>query len=133
MLGHCTRLTLFGREELVDLRKSLKELPVSFVGLPTSDLFMMGRPNEDSGGGTRVRGTLQIPQMIQNYGFNAAIGINNVGNAFTPHGSCDPLMLASLGVGVYQAGSKADTEILLVREDLSAQLLLLTVVAMCDK
>lgn len=51
--------------------------------------------------------------MIQVYGLNAAIGINNVGNAFTPQGSCDPLSLASFGVGVYQAGTKADADMLL--------------------
>lgn len=50
--------------------------------------------------------------MIQNYGLNGAIGINNVGNAFTPQGSCDPLSIASLGVGVYQAGTKADAQVL---------------------
>jgi hypothetical protein len=52
--------------------------------------------------------------MIKKYGLNAAMGINNVGNAFTPQGSCDPLSLASLGVGVYQGGTKADAELLLV-------------------
>ncbi|KAK5084493.1 hypothetical protein LTS08_000074 [Lithohypha guttulata] len=40
------------------------------------------------------------------------IGINNVGNAFTPWGSCDPLRLASLCVGVYQAGTPKDAELL---------------------
>jgi hypothetical protein len=52
--------------------------------------------------------------MIKKYGLNAAIGINNVGNAFTPQGNCDPLNLASLGVSIYQAGTKADAELLLV-------------------
>ena len=113
-LGHCTQLTLFTRDQWLYLRDLIDDLPISFVGLPTSDLFMMGRPDKDSGGGQRARGTLQIPQMIQQYGFNAAIGINNVGNAFTPHGSCDPLSLASFGVGVYQAGSETDAEVLLV-------------------
>lgn len=61
----------------------------------------------------QVRGTLQVLQMIKKYGLNAAMGINNVGNAFTPQGSCDPLSLASLGVGIYQAGTKADAELLL--------------------
>jgi cytosine/adenosine deaminase-related metal-dependent hydrolase len=114
VFGHCTRLTLFSREEWMNLRDEIRDLPISFVGLPTSDLFMMGRPNEDAGGGQRARGTLQVPQMIQKYVLNAAIGINNVGNAFTPHGSCDPLSLASLGVGVYQAGTEEDADILLV-------------------
>lgn len=113
VFGHCTRLTLFTRKEWLDLRDKIQGLPISFVGLPTSDLFMMGRPNELSGGGQRARGTLQALQMIQTYGLNVAIGVNNVGNAFTPQGSCDPLNLASLGVGVYQAGTEADADILL--------------------
>ena len=116
VFGHCTRLTLFSHEEWLNLRHEIRGLPVSFVGLPTSDLYMMGRPSGNVGGGQRPRATLQIPQMIQKYGLNAAIGINNVGNAFTPQGSCDPLSLASLGVGVYQAGSEEDAGILLVSD-----------------
>lgn len=115
-LGHCTRLTLFSPEEWQLLRDEIQEhnLPISFVGLPTSDIFMMGRVNSNDSCGQRVRGTLQIPQMIKQYDLSCAIGINNVGNAFTPQGSCDPLALASLGVGLYQAGTQADAEILLV-------------------
>ena len=114
VFGHCTRITLFTNEEWLNLRKEIQGLPISFVGLPTSDLFMMGRPSGGVGGGQRPRGTLQIPHMIRKYGLNAAIGINNVGNAFTPQGSCDPLSLASLGVGVYQAGTEEDADILFV-------------------
>jgi hypothetical protein len=114
VFGHCTRLTLFENTEWLTLCKKVRGLPVSFVGLPTSDLFMMGRPEEESGGGHRVRGTLQAIHMIEKYGLNVAIGVNNVGNAFTPQGSCDPLGLASLGVGLYQAGRKQDADTLLV-------------------
>ncbi|KAG9241224.1 hypothetical protein BJ878DRAFT_521759 [Calycina marina] len=110
VFGHCTRLTLFTADEWRSLRERVGVLPVSFVGLPTSDLFMMGRKSGE--GEERVRGTLRIPQMIQTFGFNAAIGINNVGNAFTPYGSCDPVSLAGFCVGVYQAGTKADAEVL---------------------
>lgn len=117
VFGHCTRLTLFTQQEWEELARKVKRLPVSFIGLPTSDIFMMGRPNSASGGGERVRGTLQIPQMINKYGLDAAIGINNVGNSFTPQGNCDPLSLASLGVGIYQAGTREDANILLVSCD----------------
>lgn len=75
---------------------------------------MMGKPDAESGDGERFRGTLQIPQMIRRYGMQAAFGVNNVSNAFTPHSSCDPLSVTSLGIGIYQAGTKADTEVLLV-------------------
>ena len=112
VLGHCTRLTLFSTHEWRQLRDHIADLPVYFVGLPTSDIYMMGKPNDEDGGGQRVRGTLQIPQMIQKYGLQGAIGVNNVGNAFTPQGNCDPLSIASMGVGIYQAGTKADAEVL---------------------
>ncbi|KAH7135892.1 cytosine deaminase protein-like protein [Dendryphion nanum] len=104
-LGHCTRLTRFGEHEWRELKRAIGNLPVSFVGLPNSDLFMM-RTHEN------VRGTLPIVQMIKELELEAAIAVNNVGNAFTPQGNCDPLSIASLGVGLYQAGTKRDTEIL---------------------
>ncbi|KAB8303690.1 hypothetical protein EYC80_005077 [Monilinia laxa] len=113
VFGHCTRLTLLDGNEWHKLRQEIRDLPVSFVGLPTSDLFMMGRPDEATGGSIRVRGTLQVIEMIKKYDFNVALGINNVGNAFTPQGTCDPMSLTSLGVGIYQAGTKADAQILL--------------------
>ncbi|TVY35874.1 Cytosine deaminase [Lachnellula subtilissima] len=77
VFGHCSRLTLFDKDEWLSLSKKAQGLPISFVGLPTSDLFMMGRPREGAGGGERPRGTLQIPQMIEKYGFNGALGVNN--------------------------------------------------------
>ena len=113
--GHCTRITLFDLDEWFSLCKQVGNLPVSFIGLPTSDMFMMGREVNGFGVGERIRGTLQVSHMIKNFGLDGAISINNVGNAFTPHGSCDPLSLTSFCVGVYHAGTKADAEILYVR------------------
>ncbi|KAF7940319.1 uncharacterized protein EAE98_000446 [Botrytis deweyae] len=113
VLGHCTRLTLFDENAWRDLRLEIGDLPIAFVGLPTSDLFMMGRPAKGASGSSRARGTLQVIEMIRKYDLNAVIGINNVGNAFTPYGSCDPMSLTSLGMGIYQTGTKADAEILL--------------------
>lgn len=105
VLGHCTRLSLFTQNQWRELRQAIGDLPVHFVGLPTSDLFMMRTPE-------RTRGTLPIPSLIKDHGLSACMGINNIGNAFTPHGSCDPLSLACWGVGVYSAGTKADAEVL---------------------
>lgn len=83
VLGHCTRLTLFSDSEWHRLEKEIGNLPISFVGLSTSDLFMMRTEN-------RTRGTLDVPRLIKDFRLNACVGINNIGNAFTPHGSCDP-------------------------------------------
>lgn len=123
VLGHCSRLTMLTNKQMSSLAATIREskLPIHFVGLPTSDLFMMGRPNAAGEGGDagdlrtarRPRGTLQIPSMIRDFGLDACLSINNVGNAFTPWGTGDPLALASLGVGVYQASTEADARILL--------------------
>lgn len=122
-LGHCTRLTLFKEDQWKRLSEAVEGLPISFVGLPTSDLFMMGRPNGT--GSERVRATLQLPEMVQKYGLNCAMSINNIGNAFTPWGPVDPVALASLGMGVYQTGTKQEAELLYVsklEDGLKAQL-----------
>ena len=112
VLGHCSRLTLFTKDEWMQLQDRIVDLPIYFVGLPTSDIYMMGKPGKEDEDGQRVRGTLQIPHMIQKYNFNGAIGVNNIGNAFTPQGSCDPMSIASMGIGLYQAGTVADAELL---------------------
>lgn len=114
VIGHCTRMTLFSKDEMQKLAKEIHDasLPIHFVGLPTSDLFMMGRPDEGDWGGARPRGTMQVLELIRQFDLKACIGINNVGNAFTPWGSADPLKLASLGVGIYQAGTPKDAELL---------------------
>ena len=111
-LGHCTRLTQLTAKGWQHLASIFSQVPAHFIGLPTSDLFIQGKPIPNSGGGERLRGTLQIPQMIREYNIPGCIAINNVGNAFTPYGSCDPLSIASMGVGVYHAGTKGDADLL---------------------
>ena len=114
-IGHCTRLTIFTDEEMKRLAAQLREagLPVSFVGLPTSDLYMMGRPGEGDWSGQRPRGTMQLTTMSKPpFELNCAMGINNVGNAFTPYGTADPLMLACWAVGLYHAGTVDDASLL---------------------
>lgn len=82
-----------------------------------SDLYMMGRGATDDpamGGGAVPRGTIPVLDWIGNHGFNVALGVNNVGNAFTPMGGADPLaMIAGIGM-VYQGGSQNDCRLLLV-------------------
>lgn len=113
MLGHCTRHTLFTDEEWSQISRVIHEndLPVSFVGLPTSDIYMAASP-EQKVPHDRPRGTLRVPEMIRKHDLDAVLGVNNVGNAFTPWGPPDPLFLACLGVGIYQAGTQDDARLL---------------------
>jgi cytosine/adenosine deaminase-related metal-dependent hydrolase len=115
VLGHCTQLSVLDDTELQALADTIiaSKLPIHFVGLPTSDMFMMGRPNPDSKSSqNRSRGTIHIPSMIRKLNLSVCLGINNVGNAFTPFGTGDPLQLASWAVGIYQAGTAKDAQLL---------------------
>ncbi|KAF5245985.1 hypothetical protein FANTH_7075 [Fusarium anthophilum] len=118
VFGHATRLTLATHDDLVRLSEKLREtkLPIHFVGLPTSDLYMMGRHSSDASGQSvplsRPCGTIMVPKLIKDYGINACLSVNNVGNPFTPHGDSDPLKIASLGVGLFHAGTVDDAKIL---------------------
>ncbi|KIH90724.1 zinc metallopeptidase [Sporothrix brasiliensis 5110] len=120
VVGHMTQLTCLPPAQLTRLAAIIRDsrLPVYFVGLPTSDLYMMGRPPPGPAAAastaphTIPRGTLPIPALIRDYGLQACLGVNNVGNAFTPHGTGDPLQLACWGVGLYHAGTGPDAHLL---------------------
>lgn len=79
--GHVTKLTLFDDAQLERLQKAVALInsPIHFVGLPTSDMHMMGRDQQ-----SKPRGTLQCADMVKNWGFNCSASINNCGNSFTP-------------------------------------------------
>ncbi|KAI8627536.1 hypothetical protein F5Y19DRAFT_169527 [Xylariaceae sp. FL1651] len=115
VLGHCTQLSMLRDSERHELAAAIlaSGLPIHFVGLPTSDLYMMGRPQAGTKSShDRPRGTIHVPSMIKDLGLSACLGINNVGNAFTPFGTGDPLQLASWAVGIYHAGTMDDAELL---------------------
>lgn len=139
--GHMTRLSVFSEKFTRNLADHLEILSqttlVSFVGLPQSDLYMMGRrstPSKESGdsfGSPSIpRGTVNIPHLRRfadsinrrvshssqghHIGVNVALSINNVANAFTPQGTPDPLSLCPLGVAIYQDATTEGCRILLV-------------------
>ncbi|KAH9950574.1 Metallo-dependent hydrolase [Amylocystis lapponica] len=104
-IGHATRLTLFSAEEWTRFRDTVDadHLPVTLVGLPPSDLYMMGRQLSPS-----PRTTLDVPRLAREYGLKVGMAVNNVENAFTPQGPVDPLALCPLGIAVFQAGTRRD-------------------------
>ncbi|THH30657.1 hypothetical protein EUX98_g3534 [Antrodiella citrinella] len=108
-IGHATRLTMFSSEEWTKFTNIVKSahLPVTLVGLPQSDLYMMGRSLEPI-----PRGTLNVVELERKYGVQVAMAVNNVGNAFTPQGPPDPLALCPLGVAIFQAGTTAASQAL---------------------
>ncbi|KAF9221484.1 Metallo-dependent hydrolase [Gyrodon lividus] len=108
-IGHATRLGLFSAEEWSTLRKQLSELPLEIVGLPQSDMYMMGRPTSDGTRSVPLAGrTLDAARIWHDHGVRIALSANNVENAFTPQGYLDPLTLACLGVGLFQVGTEPE-------------------------
>jgi hypothetical protein len=113
-IGHATRLQLFSNEEWEHLLKEMKDLPLTFVSLPNSDIYMQGRGDIALPLGA-PRGTLRVPYLFEKYGLDMAMSVNNVENAFTPQGSVDPLALCPLGVAIFQSATLAHLRTLLVR------------------
>jgi hypothetical protein len=111
-IGHATRLSMLSRNEWAELKTSMATLPIHFIGLPQSDLYMMGRNSADSV--LAPRGTLNILRLKNEHDIPAAMSINNVQNAFTPQGSVDPLSLCPLGVAIFQSATAKDCRTLLV-------------------
>ncbi|GLB38429.1 putative metallo-dependent hydrolase [Lyophyllum shimeji] len=110
-IGHATRLQLFTPEEWQHLAEAMKNLPITFVALPQSDIYMQGRDDYEKPLGA-PRSTLRVPYLLNKYGIEVAMSVNNVQNAFTPQGSLDPLSLCSLGIGLFQTATLADIETL---------------------
>lgn len=111
-IGHATRMQLFTTAQWGELVTAIDELPIIFVGLPQSDMYMLGR----EGTGTLLgppRSTLRIPYIANKYGLEVAMSVNNAQNAFTPQGSVDPLSLCTLGVALFQSATAKDITTLL--------------------
>ncbi|KAF7346275.1 Cytosine deaminase [Mycena sanguinolenta] len=110
-IGHATRLQLFTPPQWRDLVAAIGELPITFIGLPQSDMYMLGRQEADTSLGP-PRSTLRIPYIANKYNMEMAMSVNNVQNAFTPQGSLDPLSLCALGVALFQSATPRDLGIL---------------------
>lgn len=114
-IGHCNRLCLFTTAQWIQLKDKIYGLPVYFVDLPQSSIYMMGRPDSArSSASMAPRGSLDVPWLNSRIGMHVAMGVNNVQNAFTPQGSVDPLSLCTLAAGLHQCANPRGLRALLV-------------------
>lgn len=93
VLGHCTRLCVFSAADLDRLVLELRKcpVPIHLVGLPPSDLYMMGRKGDHAADHLYPRGTLPVFELLDRDWHQVSAAVNNVSNAFTPQGDADPL------------------------------------------
>jgi hypothetical protein len=106
-VGHAPRIQLFTPTEWQGLKSLIGDLPIIFVSLPQSDMYMLGRAHSHTPLGP-PRSTLRITDIANNYGFEMAMSVNNAQNAFTPQGSMDPLSLCTLGIALFQSATLQD-------------------------
>ncbi|KAF9267454.1 Metallo-dependent hydrolase [Marasmius fiardii PR-910] len=111
-IGHATRLQLFTPQQWRDLVQEIGELPITFVALPSTDMYMQGKGDTETPLGA-PRSTLRVPYLAKQYGLEVAMSVNNIENAFTPQGPLDPLSLCTFGVTIFQAATIKDLESLL--------------------
>eukprot|EP00756_Hemistasia_phaeocysticola_P066999 Hpha_TRINITY_DN9641_c0_g1::TRINITY_DN9641_c0_g1_i2::g.184572::m.184572/K01485/codA; cytosine deaminase len=88
-LGHMTRLSSLPPAELE-----------SVLGLPASDIYMMGRGDDHD----KRRGIAPLDTMAA-HGVCVGFGSNNVQNLFTLTGDCDPLRSGTLCCQLLQLGT----------------------------
>lgn len=112
-LGHCTKLSVLPDSGLDEIHAAIPQegddkterSPVSFVGLPPSDVYMQGRSHPYA---SRPRATLPLLQLADQLGVCCALGVNNVANLFTPQGDADPLAMLPWAVALYQDATQCE-------------------------
>lgn len=84
-IGHATRISLFKQEDYARLQRLSQGLRISFVGLPSSDLYMQGR---DVVYAQRTRATLPLLELALR-DFDVGLGVK-----WVAHRCCSRMQLA---------------------------------------
>jgi cytosine deaminase len=83
--------------------KRLSSAGVALTALPSTDLYLMGRPHQLN----VPRGVTPAHRLLR-HGVNCSLATNNVLNPFTPFGDCSLLRMANLYANVAQTGTTHD-------------------------
>ncbi len=102
-VGHVTPLSTLEPKALATMAKRLNNAGVALCVLPSTDLYLMGRPRQHD----VVRGVAPAHRFLK-HGVNCALATNNVLNPFTPFGDCSLVRIANLYANVCQVGATND-------------------------
>jgi cytosine deaminase len=102
-VGHVTKLSMLEPEALTAMAKRLKNAGVALTILPSTDLFLMGRPRQHD----IVRGVTPAHRFLKS-GVNCSLATNNLLNPFTPFGDCSLIRMANLYANICQVGTPGD-------------------------
>ena len=102
-VGHVTKLSALAPPALAAMAKQLESAGVALTVLPSTDLYLMGRPQDHN----VVRGVTPAHRFLK-HGVNCSLATNNVLNPFTPFGDCSLIRMANLYANICQAGAASD-------------------------
>jgi cytosine deaminase len=102
-VGHVTKLSTLAPPALADMARRLESAGVALTVLPSTDLYLMGRPQQHD----VVRGVTPAHRFLK-HGVNCSLATNNVLNPFTPFGDCSLIRMANLYANICQVGTSAD-------------------------
>lgn len=102
-IGHVTKLSSLDPPAFAAAAKRLQSAGVALTVLPSTDLYLMGRPQQHN----VVRGVTSAHRLL-GHGVNCSLATNNVLNPFTPFGDCSLLRMANLYANIAQVGASHD-------------------------
>jgi cytosine deaminase len=102
-VGHVTQMSFLPRAEFAVLARRLGDAGVAVTILPSTDLYLMGRPHEHSVPRGVVSG-----EHLREHGVNCSISTNNVLNPFTPYGDGSLVRMANLYANVCHVSRPSD-------------------------
>jgi len=118
-VGHMTKLSTMPPAQVAALGRRLADAGIAVTVLPATDLYLMGRDQEDN-----VRRGVADAHLLLEAGVNCSISSNNVLNPATPYGDCSLIRMANLQANVLQVGrSDGLAECFRMISDRSARLL----------
>ena len=102
-VGHVTKLSTAAPAHFTATAKRVADAGVAVTVLPSTDLFLMGRIDEQS-----VKRGVTAAHKLLKEGVNCSLSTNNVLNPFTPFGDCSLLRMANLYANICQVGARAE-------------------------
>ncbi|MFP6687906.1 MAG: amidohydrolase family protein [Alphaproteobacteria bacterium] len=102
-VGHVTKLSTAAPAHFTATAKRMADAGVAVTVLPSTDLFLMGRIDEQS-----VKRGVTAAHKLLKEGVNCSLSTNNVLNPFTPFGDCSLLRMANLYANICQVGARAE-------------------------
>ena len=102
-IGHVTKLSAASPTRFIEAARRLSSAGVALTVLPSTDLFLMGRHQDQS----VMRGVTTAHKLLSE-GVNCSLSTNNVLNPFTPFGNCSLIRMANLYANIAQIGKRED-------------------------